>query len=442
MSRMIHDIPLHLTPLDLNQLGDMPAGRLTKGLPSGASATSANVKQFGWNVLRGDLPFPLLVLKDSVLEHNLRAMAEWCDRNGLLLAPHGKTTMCPQIFARQVEHRAWAITVATVKQAEVCLRFGVTRILIANQVAGIANIKSLAELINDLSKPEIYCLIDSIDGVRQLAAGLERFGAARPANVLVEWGHNGWRTGVRSLEQGMEVLAVASGFPKYLNLAGVEAFEGLASSPDGATAEGLIVDDFLNGLSNLGRLLRERMPDGEKPLLSAGGSAYLDRVLKLAQATAGDFHFVVRSGCYATHDHLHYQHKQEGWISRSAASVDLPEFSPALELWGCVQSAPQADRAFLNFGKRDCSYDMELPLPLLAVSEGRPIGEARRLQSSRITSLNDQHAYLDFSAPDHFKVGELVCCGISHPCTSFDKWRVIPVVNDDYDVIDLYHTFF
>lgn len=412
--------------------------QFTKGLPAGTE----NVSTSGWNVLKGDLQFPLLVLKDRALEHNLAEMAGWCSRNGLLLAPHGKTTMCPRIFARQMEHGAWALTVATVKQAEVCLASGIDRIIIANQVAGKANIEALAAMLGSPAQPEIYCLIDSVDGVRRLAEGLAGHSAARPLNVLLEWGHQGWRTGVRTLEQGMEVLATASAFPDQLKLAGVEAFEGLVSSSEGAETEGAIVDEFLGGLNSLGRLLREHLRGGDKPILSAGGSSFLDRVLLLAQATVNDFRFVVRSGCYVTHDHLHYQHKQDGWLERSAGRLDLPRFVPALELWGCVQSVPQPDRAFLNFGKRDCSYDMELPMPLLALGEGQSMTGARKLQASSITKLNDQHAYLDFGPPDRLNVGDLVCCGISHPCTSFDKWRTVPVVNDDYDVIDLYPTYF
>jgi len=57
-----------------------------------------------------------------------------------------------------------------------------------------------------------------------------------------------------------------------------------------------------------------------------------------------------------------------------------------------------------------------------------------------ITGLNDQHAYLHFDAqaPAHEQplVGGLVGSGISHPCTTFDKWRWMPVVNDSYHVTD------
>jgi D-serine deaminase-like pyridoxal phosphate-dependent protein len=54
----------------------------------------------------------------------------------------------------------------------------------------------------------------------------------------------------------------------------------------------------------------------------------------------------------------------------------------------------------------------------------------------------DQHAFLKFNPEANLKVGDLVGCGISHPCTAFDKWRLIPVVDDSYLVIDAILTYF
>jgi len=35
-----------------------------------------------------------------------------------------------------------------------------------------------------------------------------------------------------------------------------------------------------------------------------------------------------------------------------------------------------------------------------------------------------------------------VCLGISHPCTAFDKWQLIPVVDEEYRIVDVVRTFF
>ena len=62
--------------------------------------------------------------------------------------------------------------------------------------------------------------------------------------------------------------------------------------------------------------------------------------------------------------------------------------------------------------------------------------------SWKITGMNDQHAYLAFAAGDAPQVGDLIGCGISHPCTTFDKWRVLFTVDDDYRVTGAIRTFF
>ncbi len=424
--------------MNLTALKELTFDHTTKGLPYGAQVSSAEIAAKRWNVLKGDLPFPLMTLKESALEHNLQAMADWCAANNFLLAPHGKTTMCPQIFARQFDHGAWAMTVASVSQALVCLNFGIKRIVIANQIVGTSNLRSLAAAINSYSFVEFYCLVDSVASVNHLADGLERYGAGRSINVLVEWGHNGWRTGVRSEADGLAVLAEAAKHP-LLKVCGVEAFEGLASAPT-RDEEARMVDDVLNGLGNLAKRLREQWTGDELPLFSVGGSAFLDRVQQVAKPLTENFRVVVRSGCYVTHDHGMYDRKHAAALTRSGNTV--PEFKPAMELWAYVQSIPEAKRAYLTFGKRDCAYCADMPIPLFTLSEGQSLSAARSMPNAKVVALNDQHAYLDLSGEENLKVGDLVCCGISHPCLAFDKWRAIPVVNDDYEVVDLYHTFF
>jgi D-serine dehydratase len=421
----------------IRQLAAEEIDQTAKGLPARARVAPAGVAAQHWNVLASDLPFPVMVIRESALAHNLRAMAEWCARHDLWLAPHGKTTMAPQILARQAEAGAWAITFATVSQAMVGAKFGFERLLIANQVTGAANLRALAALVDE---HECYCLIDSVEGARALAAGLERAGARRPLGVLVEWGRAGWRTGVRSVDGGLEVLAEAARHPRQLRPCGVEAFEGLASSPAGPEDEAREVDEFLAGLRELGRELRLRLPADQTPLLSIGGTAFLDRVLDAARQVAGEFRVVIRSGCYVTHDHGFYRRKQEAMRARAGDAV--PDFIPALELWSVVQSTPSPGLAYLTFGKRDCSHDLELPMPLASLAAGEPLSSARPLAESRVTGLNDQHAAMKIGEGEEVGLGDLVCCGLSHPCTAFDKWRVIPIVDDDYNVIDLYRTFF
>jgi len=214
---------------------------MQKGLPFGATAIPAN----GWNVLRDDLHFPLMLLKESALAHNIMAMATWCKERGYLLAPHGKTTMCPALFRRQLEAGAWAITVANASQFLVAAAHGVPRIVVANQLTGRANIHSVAAALMRDPHLEAYCLVDSVAGVQHLAGHLRTSALSRPLPVLIEWGRTGWRTGVRSFDQGLDVFRAVAEYPGLLQFAGVEAFEGLAHDPAGAQS-------FLGGIILMG----------------------------------------------------------------------------------------------------------------------------------------------------------------------------------------------
>jgi D-serine dehydratase len=175
-------------------------------------------------------------------------------------------------------------------------------------------------------------------------------------------------------------------------------------------------------------------------VLTGGGSTHFDLI---AEAFCGlslpvPVRVVLRSGCYVAHDHGSYRSAQD------AARADPARgwkgaLRPALELWAYVQSCPEPGLALLTMGKRDAPYDAGLPTPVL---RWRPGTGWLDCADAIIFALNDQHAYVRLGAGSDWEVGDMIGCGISHPCTAFDKWRFLPVVNDAYDVIDGVLTFF
>ena len=419
------------------------ASALDKGIPFGFEFGPEIASQFGLNILDEALHFPVLLLKESALAYNLAAMAEWCTANNFFVAPHGKTTMTPRIFERQIDAGAWAITVATASQAAVCFETGIKRILIANQVVGRANLRSLAALMKADPALDLLCLVDSIDGIEFLNSEWQAAGVDRPIGVLVEMGRLGWRTGARTLEAALQLCAEVSKHPRTLSFRGIEGFEGLAHAEDSGL-EGKLAREFLGEVGALGKALQNpSAARGEPLLLSVGGTGFLDAVWEFGQQMQGQGHFqiVLRSGCYVTHDHGHYAHKLTAAHERADRRANLPVFRPALELWSHVQSRPEEGLAVLNFGKRDCPYDIGLPIPLFE----RNCNAAEQrvdLRHAAIIDTNDQHAYLTGPGVEQLRVGDQVCCGISHPCTAFDKWRILPVVDDSYNLLDIYRTYF
>ena len=419
-----------------------------KGLPITEPLRQGAIGVQGWNVLRADTSFPVALLKESALRHNLDWMRDFCARYGALLAPHGKTTMCPQLFGAQLANGAWGMTLATVAQVQLAHRFGVRRMLLANQLVAPADIACMLRLLHDDPDLAVYALADSIEGVQRLAGAVRAFKLARPLPLLVEMGIAGKRAGCRSNDEAMAVARAIAAAPG-LELAGIEGYEGLLVSDDRA-ADVRAVDAFIAQLVSLVRQAdAEKLFGGAQVLLSAGGSAYFDLVARGFRGVGGvslPVLPILRSGCYLTSDHGSYQRLLAELDGREARADGL---RPALEVWSMVQSRPEPDLAILSMGKRDASYDVELPLALYVHRPGDAFpgaAPASLPQGCGIVKMNDQHAYLRLP-PGHaicesLAVGDLIGCGISHPCTTFDKWPLMLAVDDTYNVRFGLNTFF
>lgn len=424
--------------MSTDPFGPDPAGWKFKGFPgTDREITPASVAQEGWNVLREDLEFPVLVLKEAALRNNLRLMAQACDAAGILHAPHAKTTMSPAIIRLQLAEGAWGITVATPAQARACRAFGADRILLANQLVDRRGLEWAAREMAGHPQFELYCLADSVSGVQRMQHQLSSACVSRPVNVLVEIGFEGGRAGVRTIEDLTAVARAVDGSPN-LTLAGVEAYEGIIDCPtqDGTLAG---VDAFvhyvLDGLAALGREATISAPP--QWLLSIGASAFFDRVL-VAVSQRPDLppaKLVVRAGSYIAHDSLYYER-----ISPLAGrSRETGRLKPALEIWASVLSRPEPGLAILGFGRRDVPYYQELPV-VTAVKDSTGLHAPG--PGWHLFDLNDHHAYLRLGESCELRVGDLVACGVCQPAHAFDKWPLIAVVDADYNVTGAIRTYF
>lgn len=409
----------------------------SKGYPQhlGAMALEQAAAQ-GWRVLRGDLPFPLAVLKHDALEHNLAWMRAFCQSRGLDIAPHGKTTMSPELYARQLAAGAWGISFANVFQAGVGARHGVRRIIIANQVMQTVDLDSLAMLLQDHEGLEVYFLVDSMAQLGLIEAWRQERSAATVFTVLLELGIEGKRTGCRQHDGALELARALRRSPA-VRLVGIECYEGaLATCSHDSDRQNAAA--LMQRVQQLAQACEtEDLFQTQEILLSAGGSAIFDLVAPyLLPQLRHPVRGILRSGCYLTHDHVNYRRHLRCVQER----LNLREtLRPALEVLCSVQSCPEPGLAILTMGKRDVSYDLDLPVALWRACLGDP--QPQPVPGHwQITDLNDQHAYLrcDRHAPasEQPQVGQVLGCGISHPCTTFDKWRWMPVVDGDYRVID------
>lgn len=410
----------------------------SKGLPAAAGDVArTDLAALGWSITRDDMMLPVAVLRQSALRHNADWMRRFTGLTGVRLAPHGKTTMSPELFALQIDSGAWGITAATVGHVRIYRSFGIERILLANQLIGRQAITYVLDELDRDPGFDFYCLVDSLHGVDILERAIAARRSGSRLQLLIELGYANGRSGIRDDD---EALALAHRIARSpcLSLRGIESFEGIVQGRDGDIAA---VGRLLGRMGALAtRVAAEGLFEG-RPILSAGGSAFFDLV-------ADGFHndgwcdVILRSGCYLVHDSGFYGEMIERLLQRSPAAAALGEgLRPALEIWAHVNSRPEATRVIAGLGKRDVGNDVAEPV---ALGWCRPDDSetVHALAGHRIVRLDDQHAYLDVPADSPLRPGDMVSFGISHPCTTFDKWRTIFIVDDALTIVDAIETNF
>jgi len=338
------------------------------------------------NLFTSNFQFPIMVLKEKSLKNNIDQMASFCKSVGAELAPHVKTTMSPQIAQMQTDAGATALTIANFWQASIFISFG---------------FKRLIKIVKQHTP----------DGGEQ--------------NLFIEIGTDDGRGGVRDLDE-VATIAKAIAADSRLKLRGVTGFEGAV--PDAARSK--------KGEKKISKFCQKIVAAADRAypyksdavfIISAGGSAYFEIVADELNKFAKEKILLLRSGGYVTHDSKYYEEIYPFRDSRQT-------FKAAIEVWAQIISSPEPNFGVLNLGKRDIGNDLHNPIPFAKYASGLTTF------SGQIEKLNDQHGYL--RSKQDFAVSQLIGLGISHPCTTFDKWRLIPLVNDNYDVVDCLYTFF
>ena len=385
-----------------------------KGVPSTWwGRTPAQICEQAPDLFEDGAVGPVCILRSEALRHNITTMADWCRDRDVELAPHGKTHMAPQLMERQLEAGATAITAATLSQVRTYRAFGVRDVVLANELVDAAGLRWLSTELDAHPDFSAMCWVDSLPGVELMTAALTAAGAQRPLDVCVEVGMAGGRTGCRGPAAVDEVAHAAAASPRLrlVGVAGYEAALGHDTAPDALAGVTAYLEETRAAAVRLDALF-----ETDRVFVTAGGSTYFDAV---ADVMTGDWRTVLRSGCYLTHD--------AGLYGRT--SPLRGQFRPALTVWAQVMSRPERDLAIVNMGRRDVSFDQDLPTPLA-------------MPDTVVTKLNDQHGYLRLGGGDSVEVGSWLEFGISHPCTVFDKWQLIPELDADNRVVGLIRTFF
>ena len=392
--------------------------------------------------MRGDLPFPVAVLKESALAHNLAWMADFTRATGVLLAPHGKTTMAPQLFARQIEAGAWGITFATMQQASLGVRIGPA----AHHPRQSAR-RPRGHRAGDASRCD-----DAGPGAarprrfdRAVAADRGARNAARRRAAAQRAAGNGNRRRPRRLphrRRGDGGGARRRGEPRgpafrRRVLRRLERHRRRRGRSDRGRAL-----DARRATRWRGSAMRKASSARRRSRFRPGGSAVFDLVARgLPLPLSRPVRTILRSGCYVTHDSGFYER-----FLRAGPRAKRRRMARARRAQagaGNLDARSSRDPSPVSRSSRSASATRRSISTCRCRSPACGTACARRsTRAGASTSSTTSTPTCRFRPTPTSRVGDLVGCGISHPCTTFDKWRWMPVVDDDYGVTGAIRTFF
>jgi D-serine deaminase-like pyridoxal phosphate-dependent protein len=362
-----------------------------------------------------DLLKPVMTLDEGALANNLRVVMDFCRRSGARIAPHTKTAMSPEIARDQLDAGAVGLTVSTVSQVRVLVDQGFRRILIANQVMDPVGVSWLRHALDSHPDLELACFVDSNEGLSLLS----HEGDDTNVDVYVEYGPAGGRAGVRRFADVVAMCERVMQTPG-VTLRGLAGWEGILGADRTAPTDGRVS----SYIAQLCRAMGELSGKYEGLELTVGGSSFTDLVVAEVQDR---WPLLLRCGCAFFHD--------SGYFAGVSPLAD--SLRPAIQVWSHVQSVPEPDLTILGVGRRDVGSDMGLPtVELIRHADGHET----HVEGAEVVGLNDQHALV--RGGPGFRPGDLLGLGISHPCTTLDRWRLIPVLDDQRRVTRVIRTFF
>lgn len=404
---------------------------------SKGSGCIKQLQQTGWDIFKEQVSLPVAVIKQDKIKKNAKWMADFTAKHNMLLAPHGKTTMSTELFKIQLDAGAWGITLATVAQVINAFEAGITRVIMANQLVGKFHFEQIAKWLES-SKVEFYCFADSIENLTDIGD----FFAERnlSVNVLLEVGIKGGRCGLRSAKDISSLVATCEQFTS-LQLMGIAFYEGVIGGENAAQQVKVFVDE----VSTLAKRLRvENRYNTDKPIITGAGSAWYDIVAKTLydNSCSDNFNIILRPGCYLIHDTGIYQKAQQAIMARSQIASDIPgDLENSLSIWAYVLSLPEPGLAIIGMGKRDVAFDAGLPTAELIYSV--KTNQLRAVNSAfKVEKIMDQHCMLRYSDEQPLRVGDMMSFSTSHPCLTFDKWRQIGIVEDEWVITKTISTQF
>ena len=292
----------------------------------------------------------------DVLERNIKAMAQHCERIGIPLRVHTKTHKVPEIAQLQIDAGSQGITCQKLGEAEVMVAAGIDNILIPYNIVGAPKLKRLTALVK---RAKITVALDSEETAAGISQQAHKDGCVVP--VVLELDTGGGRCGVTSPQKARALAQ------QVVKMPGID-FQGVMTYPSNVSAKPFLAETL--------DLLKD---DGVPVHIISGGGTGSEAASKELGCTE------TRSGSYV----------YEG-LTRIGNSEMLTPERCVLRVIVTVVSTPTPERIIIDGGQK--TFTSYPPTPY-----GHIIGHPQ----AKIYGMSVEHGHVDVSECSHrFKVGE------------------------------------
>lgn len=346
---------------------------------------------------------PALLVDSSVMDSNIREMAQLCANHGVQYYPHAKTHRIPEIGLRQVALGATGLTVAKLGEAEGFAAAGVRRLIVAYPLVGSAKLEravQLAQRVDEL----VLCADDAgaIGAIGRAFAAADRTAAVF---ILVDTGLG--RCGVTP-EAVAPLVAEVAQLPG-VDVAGILTHEGSVYEADSAADLTARSERAASVMLEAARPVRATRPGF---VVSMGASASARVVAAVPGVTQ------LRPGISTFND--------RGQIALGNATTD----SCAVRVLTTVVSTPSPNRACIDAGSKSLSQD---GVPAAAMGDHTGHGLICDRPGWTIDRLSEEHGWLRWDGagtPTQLTIGEQLQIIPNHVCTVFSSMGSAIAVDD------------
>ncbi len=334
-----------------------------------------------------ELQTPSILLDMDILEQNIRAYQEVCNRSGKSLWPMIKTHKSAELAKMQLDAGAEGFLCGTLDECEMLCRLGAKRVMYAYPTANPANIRRFIALEK---QAELIIRLDSYEAAALLQAEAEKEGVIVPYTVIVDMGFHRFGILPGSLAAFVQKLSAL----KNLKFLGISTHPGQVYGAAGRAE-----------VEAAAKLERDTMKAAAMELASAGFPPQI-----VSSGSTPTFLFAAEDDTINTLHPGNYTFFDAIQIALGSAE----EKNCALRVFATIIARPSADRFLCDAGSKCLGLDQGAHGSASIKGYGRIVGHPELA----LVGLSEEVGKILVSGTTDLKIGDTIEIIPNHSCSS------------------------